>query len=411
MPKILVKTPLVNIEGDEMTRVIWSQILDQIILPRCDVHLETYDLSIQNRDNTDDEVTKEAGKAILKHGVGVKCATITADETRVQEYGLKKAWRSPNATIRHILNGTVFREPIICQNVPRLVPHWSLPIIIARHAFGDIYQAKEMPIHTKGTLSLRFTPDDGSDIQEKDVFHFNPDTHAHPDDQAALVGFYTVKSSIQDFAQACFLYGLSQKVPVFLSTKNTILKTHDGLFKDVFEDVYNQSFKTQFEKLNITYQHRLIDDLVAYALRGEGGFLWAAKNYDGDVQSDMVAQGFGSLGLMTSVLMNADGSAIETEAAHGTVTRHFRQHQKGFATSTNPIASLFAWSRALTYRGQKDNTPEVVNFATKIEKACISAVESGAMTKDLALLIDENQTWLTTEEFLKAIANHLDAAL
>lgn len=407
MSKISVKNPLVNIEGDEMTKIIWDLIISELIEPYCDIKLETYDLSIQNRDLTNDEVTSDAGRAIRKFGVGVKCATITADEARVEEFGLKKAWKSPNATIRRILNGTVFREPIICKNIPKLVRNWTLPVVVARHAFGDIYQAKEMLMDKPGHLSLHFTPDDGSETIEKEVFHFIPEDVHHSHDEAVFLGMYNVRSSIEDFAEACFRYGIMRKMPVLLSTKNTILKTHDGLFKNVFQEIYDKKFREDYEKRGLFYQHRLIDDLVAYALRSEGGFVWAAKNYDGDVQSDMVAQGFGSLGLMTSVLMTSDGSAVETEAAHGTVTRHFRQYQQGQETSTNPIASIFAWSQALAYRGRMDSTPNVIKFADRLEEACIETVESGYMTKDLALLIGENQKWLTTKQLLTAINRRL----
>ena len=400
MAKIKVKTPLVEIDGDEMTRIIWDLIKQKLILPFLDIDLKYFDLGIQHRDATDDQVTVQSAEAIKKYGVGVKCATITPDEARVKEFNLKKMWKSPNGTIRNILEGTVFREPIICANVPRLVPGWNKPIIIGRHAFGDQYKATDFKVPGKGTLTIKFTPADGGAPIEHEVFKF-------PEAGVAL-GMYNVDSSIRGFARTCFNYALSKRMPMYLSTKNTILKAYDGRFKDIFQEVYDAEFKSPFSELGLTYEHRLIDDMVAYALKSEGGVVWACKNYDGDVQSDIVAQGFGSLGLMTSVLMTEDGKTIETEAAHGTVTRHYRMHQQGKETSTNPIASIFAWTRGLVYRGRFDNTPEVVAFAEKLERVCIETVEKGVMTKDLAVCIHGNAVasshYVTTQGFIDAVA-------
>ncbi|HEX6142981.1 MAG TPA: NADP-dependent isocitrate dehydrogenase [Geminicoccaceae bacterium] len=403
MAKIKVRNPIVEIDGDEMTRVIWQMIKDKLIFPYLDLETLYFDLGIEKRDQTDDQITIDAANAIKEHSVGVKCATITPDETRVKEFGLKKMWRSPNGTIRNILGGTVFREPIICRNVPRLVPGWTEPIIIGRHAFGDQYRATDFKVPGKGTLKMVFQPEDGSAPQEYDIFKF-------PGAGVAL-GMYNLDESIRDFARASLNYGLMRNCPVYLSTKNTILKVYDGRFKDIFEEVYEAEFKTEFEKKKLTYEHRLIDDMVAAALKWSGNFVWACKNYDGDVQSDTVAQGFGSLGLMTSVLMTADGRTIEAEAAHGTVTRHFRQWQQGKQTSTNPIASIFAWTRALGFRGKLDQTPEVEEFARTLERVCVETVEAGEMTKDLALLIGPEQPWLTTEQFLDALEARLKSAV
>jgi isocitrate dehydrogenase len=401
--KIKVEGTVVELDGDEMTRIIWQFIKDQLILPYLDVNLEYYDLGIEKRDETDDQITIDAANAIKKHGVGVKCATITPDEARVEEFGLKKMWRSPNGTIRNILGGVIFREPIIMQNVPRLVPGWTKPIIVGRHAFGDQYRATDFRFPSAGRLTVTFTPDDGSQPIEHEVF------------QAPSAGIslsmYNLDDSIRDFAKASLNYGLDRKYPVYLSTKNTILKAYDGRFKDIFEEVFQAEFKEKFDAAGITYEHRLIDDMVAASLKWEGGYVWACKNYDGDVQSDTVAQGFGSLGLMTSVLATPDGRTVEAEAAHGTVTRHFRQHQQGKETSTNPIASIFAWTRGLAHRGKLDNTPEVTRFAETLEKVCIDTVESGQMTKDLALLISKDSPWLTTQDFLAAIDTNLQKAM
>jgi isocitrate dehydrogenase len=402
MAKIKVAKPIVEIDGDEMTRIIWQMIKDQLIFPHLDLETLYYDLSIEKRDATDDRITVEAAEAIKQHNVGVKCATITPDEGRVAEFGLKQMWRSPNGTIRNILGGTVFREPIICKNVPRLVPGWTRPIVIGRHAFGDQYRATDFKVPGPGTLTMTFTPDDGSAPQQYDIFRF-------PDSGVAL-GMYNLDSSIRDFARACMNYALMRNYPLYLSTKNTILKTYDGRFKDLFQEVFDADFADKFAKKGLTYEHRLIDDMVAAAMKWNGDFVWACKNYDGDVQSDTVAQGFGSLGLMTSVLMTPDGKTIEAEAAHGTVTHHFRQHQEGKATSTNPIASIFAWTRALTYRARIDGTPEVEAFAATLERVCIETVESGRMTKDLALLIGPDQPWLTTQQYLAAVADELTRA-
>ncbi|HLG88301.1 MAG TPA: NADP-dependent isocitrate dehydrogenase [Alphaproteobacteria bacterium] len=403
MSKIKVLKPVVELDGDEMTRVIWKLIKDKLILPYLDIDLHYYDLGIEERDRTDDKVTVDSANAILKHGVGVKCATITPDEARVKEFSLKKMWKSPNGTIRNILGGTVFREPIICRNVPRYVPGWTRPIVIGRHAFGDQYRATDFLIPGKGKLMVTFQPDDGGAPIEHEVFHFQG--------SGIAMGMYNVDESIKGFAQACLNYGLQRKYPVYLSTKNTILKAYDGRFKDIFQDVFDKEFKEKYAAANLTYEHRLIDDMVAASLKWEGGFLWACKNYDGDVQSDSVAQGFGSLGLMTSVLLTPDGKTVEAEAAHGTVTRHYRLWQQGKDTSTNPIASIFAWTQGLRYRGQFDNTPEVVRFSDTLEKVCVSTVEAGSMTKDLSILIGPDQAWLTTEQFLDTLAQRLASAL
>jgi isocitrate dehydrogenase len=403
MAKIKVANPIVEIDGDEMTRIIWQMIKDKLILPYLDVELLYYDLGIEHRDATDDQVTIDAAEAIKKHNVGVKCATITPDEQRVEEFKLKRMWRSPNGTIRNILGGTVFREPIICKNVPRLVPGWTQPIVIGRHAFGDQYRATDFKVPGKGKLTMRFEPEDGSAPMEFEIFQF-------PGSGVAM-GMYNLDDSIRDFARACMNYGLMRGWPVYLSTKNTILKAYDGRFKDLFEEVFEAEFKAKFAAAKISYEHRLIDDMVACAMKWNGAFVWACKNYDGDVQSDTVAQGFGSLGLMTSVLMTPDGKTVEAEAAHGTVTRHYREHQKGKATSTNPIASIFAWTRGLSYRGKLDGTPEVEQFAATLEKVCIDTVEGGQMTKDLALLIGADQPWLTTEQFLDALDQGLTAKM
>ncbi|MEU5868304.1 NADP-dependent isocitrate dehydrogenase [Nonomuraea sp. NPDC047529] len=399
MPKIKVEGPVVELDGDEMTRIIWQFIKDQLILPYLDVDLKYYDLGIEHRDSTDDQVTIDAANAIKKYGVGVKCATITPDEARVEEFGLKKMWKSPNGTIRNILGGVIFREPIIMSNVPRLVPGWTKPIVVGRHAFGDQYRATDLKIPGEGTLTLTYTPKDGSEPIEIDVYDF-------PGSGVAMA-MYNLDESIRDFARASMRYGLARNYPVYLSTKNTILKAYDGRFKDIFAEVFETEFKADFEKAGLTYEHRLIDDMVAAALKWEGGYVWAAKNYDGDVQSDTVAQGFGSLGLMTSVLMTPDGQTVEAEAAHGTVTRHFREHEKGNPTSTNPIASIFAWTRGLAHRGKLDNTPAVTDFANKLEQVCIETVESGQMTKDLALLVGGDAKWLTTQDFLAALDENL----
>jgi isocitrate dehydrogenase len=403
MTKIKVKNPVVELDGDEMTRIIWKEIKEKLILPFLDIDLKYYDLGIESRDKTDDKVTVESAEAIKKYGVGVKCATITPDEARVKEFGLKKMWKSPNGTIRNILDGTVFREPVICKNVPRLVPGWTSPIVIGRHAFGDQYRATDFLVPGAGKLAMVFTPADGGAPVSYDIFNF-------PSSGVAL-GMYNLDESIRGFARACFNYGLLRNFPVYLSTKNTILKAYDGRFKDLFEDVFEKEFKAQFDAKKLTYEHRLIDDMVASALKWSGNFVWACKNYDGDVQSDTVAQGFGSLGLMTSVLMSPDGKTIESEAAHGTVTRHYREHQKGKETSTNPIASIFAWTRGLAYRGKFDNTPDVVAFAETLERVCIETVEAGQMTKDLALLIGPQQKWLNTNDFLAALDSNLRTKL
>ena len=403
MNKIKVEGTVVELDGDEMTRIIWQFIKDSLILPYLDINLEYYDLGIEYRDKTDDQVTIDSAHAIQKHGVGVKCATITPDEARVKEFNLKKMWKSPNGTIRNILGGVIFREPIIIKNVPRLIPHWNKPIVIGRHAFGDQYRATDFKVPGAGKLTMTFTPQDGSKPMEFNVFDF-------PSSGVAMA-MYNLDDSIRDFARASFNYGLIRKYPVFLSTKNTILKAYDGRFKDIFAEVFEKEFKAEFDKNNLEYDHRLIDDMVATSLRWEGGYIWACKNYDGDVQSDTVAQGYGSLGLMTSVLMTPDGKTVEAEAAHGTVTRHYRDHQVGKATSTNPIASIFAWTQGLVHRAKLDNTPKVAEFAKTLERVCIATVESGKMTKDLALLIGKDAPWLNTQEFLAAIDENLRKAM
>ncbi len=403
MSKISVKNPIVEIDGDEMTRIIWQWIRERLIQPYLDIDLLYYDLSVEKRDETDDQITIDAANAIKEHGVGVKCATITPDEQRVEEFDLKKMWRSPNGTIRNILGGTVFREPIIMQNVPRLVPGWTQPIIIGRHAFGDQYRATDFKVPGAGKLTMKFEPSDGGEAIEREIYDFA--------EAGVAMGMYNVDASIKDFARACMNYGLARKYPVYLSTKNTILKAYDGRFKDLFMEVFETEFKDKFKDAGISYEHRLIDDMVACAMKWAGGFVWACKNYDGDVQSDTVAQGFGSLGLMTSVLMTPDGKTVESEAAHGTVTRHYRQHQDGKETSTNPIASIFAWTRGLKYRGKMDGTPEVTAFAEAVEQTCIETVETGFMTKDLALLIGPNQSWMTTGQFFDKIDSNLQAKL
>ncbi|MEW4466534.1 NADP-dependent isocitrate dehydrogenase [Parasphingorhabdus sp. JC815] len=402
MSKIKVKNPVVELDGDEMTRIIWQWIRERLIEPYLDIDLHYYDLAIQVRDDTNDKITVDAANAIKKHGVGVKCATITPDEARVEEFGLKRMWKSPNGTIRNILGGVVFREPIVIDNVPRLVPGWTDPIVVGRHAFGDQYRATDFKVPGPGKLRLVFDGDDGTKIDEE-VFQF-------PSPGVAMA-MYNLDDSIRDFARASMNYGLNRNWPVYLSTKNTIMKAYDGRFKDLFEEVFETEFKTKFDKAGITYEHRLIDDMVAAAMKWSGKFVWACKNYDGDVQSDTVAQGFGSLGLMTSVLMTPTGKTVEAEAAHGTVTRHYRQHQKGKATSTNPIASIFAWTRGLIYRGEFDETPEVTRFAETLEKVCIQTVENGDMTKDLAILIGPDQSWMTTEQFFEAVRSNLETEM
>ena len=399
MAKIKVHNPVVELDGDEMTRIIWSFIRDRLIVPYLDIELERYDLSIESRDATEDAITVQAAEAIKRHGVGVKCATITPDEARVAEFGLKEMYRSPNGTIRNILGGVIFREPIVISNIPRLVPGWRKPIVIGRHAFADQYRATDLVVPGEGKLTLTFAPSDGSQPIELDVYDF-------PGPGIAMA-MYNLDSSIRDFARASLRYGLDHKLPVYLSTKNTILKRYDGRFKDLFAEIYENEFRADFEAAGISYEHRLIDDMVAAALKWEGGYVWACKNYDGDVQSDTVAQGFGSLGLMTSVLMTADGKTVEAEAAHGTVTRHYRLHQQGKPTSTNPIASIFAWTRGLSARGRMDGTPDVSAFAETLERMCVQTVESGLMTKDLALLVGPDQPWQTTEEFLASVADNL----
>ena len=403
MSKIKVQGTVVELDGDEMTRIIWDFIKKQLILPYLDINLEYYDLGIEYRDATNDQVTIDCANAIKKHGVGVKCATITPDEARVKEFNLKQMWKSPNGTIRNILGGVIFREPIIIKNVPRLIPHWSKPIVIGRHAFGDQYRATDFKVPGAGKLTVTFTPADGSKPMEFNVFDF-------PGSGVAMT-MYNLDESIRDFARASFNYGLVRKYPVYLSTKNTILKAYDGRFKDIFAEIFEKEFKDEFKKHGLEYDHRLIDDMVATSLRWEGGYIWACKNYDGDVQSDTVAQGYGSLGLMTSVLMTPDGKTVEAEAAHGTVTRHYRDHQAGKATSTNPIASIFAWTQGLQHRAKLDNSPEVANFAATLERVCIETVESGKMTKDLALLISNDAPWLNTQEFLAAIDENLKQAM
>ncbi len=402
MAKIKVNNPVVELDGDEMTRIIWEWIRERLILPYLDVELLYFDLSVQKRDETDDKITVEAANAITQHGVGVKCATITPDEDRVEEFGLKKMWKSPNGTIRNILGGVVFREPIVIGNVPRLIPGWTDPIVVGRHAFGDQYKATDFKVPGAGKLTIKWTGEDGQEI-EHEVFQF-------PGAGVAM-GMYNLDESIREFARACLTYGLDRGWPVYLSTKNTILKAYDGRFKDIFEETFASEFKTKFTEAGIEYQHRLIDDMVASALKWSGKFVWACKNYDGDVQSDLVAQGFGSLGLMTSILMTPDGKTVEAEAAHGTVTRHYRMHQQGKATSTNPIASIFAWTGGLKYRGKFDGTPDVVRFAETLERVCVETVEQGQMTKDLAILVGPDQPWMTTEQFFEAIRANLEAAM
>jgi isocitrate dehydrogenase len=401
MPKIKVANPVVELDGDEMTRIIWQLIKDKLIHPYLDVDLLYYDLSVEKRDETDDQITVDAAHAILKHGVGVKCATITPDEGRVQEFGLKKMWRSPNGTIRNILGGVIFREPIICKNVPRLVPGWTKPIIIGRHAFGDQYRATDFLFPGKGKLSIKFVGEDGKVI-EHEVFQ--------APGSGVTMAMYNLDDSIRDFARASLNYALARGYPLYLSTKNTILKAYDGRFKDIFQEIYEQEFKAEYERKKLTYEHRLIDDMVAAALKWSGGYVWACKNYDGDVQSDTVAQGFGSLGLMTSVLMTPDGKVVEAEAAHGTVTRHYREHQKGKETSTNSIASIFAWTRGLAHRAKLDNNAALAKFATTLEEVCVSTVEAGHMTKDLALLVGADQPWLSTAGFLDKVSDNLKKA-
>ena len=403
MSKIKVKNPVVELDGDEMTRIIWSFIKDKLILPYLDIDLKYYDLGMESRDNTDDQITIDCAKAIQKYNVGVKCATITPDEDRVEEFNLKKMWKSPNGTIRNILGGTIFREPIICKNVPRLVPHWTDPIVIGRHAFGDQYRATDFKVPGKGKLTIKWESEDGKNNIEHEVFNF-------PSSGIAL-SMYNLDESIRDFARASMNYGLQRKWPVYMSTKNTILKAYDGRFRDIFQEVFDKEFKSEFEKNGLSYEHRLIDDMVACALKWSGKFVWACKNYDGDVQCDTVAQGYGSLGLMTSVLMTPDGKTVESEAAHGTVTRHYRQHQQGKETSTNPIASIFAWTRGLVHRGKLDGNDELIKFANSLEEVCINTVESGQMTKDLALLVGKDTKFLTTNQFLEAIDGNLKSKL
>jgi len=395
MAKIKVKNPIVELDGDEMTRIIWAFIKDKLIKPYLDIELKYFDLGIESRDKTNDQITIDCAKAIQKYGVGIKCATITPDEARVKEFKLKKMWRSPNGTIRNILGGTVFREPIICKNVPKLVPGWTKPIIIGRHAFGDQYRATDFVVPGKGKLEVKWTSEDGKDKKEFEIFNFTG--------PGVSLSMYNLDNSIKDFARACMNYGLQRKYPVYMSTKNTILKSYDGRFKDLFQEIYDKEFKNKFEKTSIAYEHRLIDDMVACAMKWSGGYVWACKNYDGDVQSDTVAQGFGSLGLMTSVLLTPDGKTVESEAAHGTVTRHYRMHQAGKETSTNPIASIFAWTRGLAHRGKLDSNNELTKFAKTLEKVCIETVESGSMTKDLATLVGKSAKYLTTNQFLEAI--------
>ena len=403
MAKIKVKNPVVELDGDEMTRIIWSFIKEKLIKPYLEINLKYYDLGMESRDKTDDQITIDAAKAIQQHGVGVKCATITPDEARVEEFKLKKMWRSPNGTIRNILGGTVFREPIICKNVPKLVPGWTRPIVIGRHAFGDQYRATDFLIPGEGKMEIKWISKDGKDKKEFEVFNFTG--------PGIALSMYNLDDSIINFARACMNYGLERKWPVYLSTKNTILKAYDGRFKDLFQQVFEKEFKEKFNSASITYEHRLIDDMVACAMKWNGGYVWACKNYDGDVQSDTVAQGFGSLGLMTSVLMTPDGKTVESEAAHGTVTRHYRMHQQGKETSTNPIASIFAWTRGLAHRGKLDNNNELINFASTLEKVCVETVENGLMTKDLAILIDKSAKYLTTNQFLGAIDINLKKKL
>jgi len=401
--KITVKNPIVELDGDEMTRIIWDFIKKKLILPYLDLGIEYYDLGMKSRDNTDDQITKDSANAIKKIGVGIKCATITPDEARVEEFKLKKMWRSPNGTIRNIIGGTVFREPIICKNIPKLVPSWIDPVVIGRHAFGDQYRATDFKVPGKGKMEVKWTSEDGKDEIKYEVFNFTG--------PGIALSMYNLDKSIEDFARSCFSYGLIKNWPVYLSTKNTILKKYDGRFKDIFEDVFNKEFRTKFEKSKITYEHRLIDDMVACAMKWSGKYIWACKNYDGDVQSDTMAQGYGSLGLMTSTLLTPDGKIMEAEAAHGTVTRHFRMHQQGKETSTNPIASIFAWTRGLAHRGKLDDNDELIKFASTIEKVCIDSVENGSMTKDLAILVGPSSKYLTTNQFLDVIDNNLKKKL
>ncbi|MDC1365741.1 NADP-dependent isocitrate dehydrogenase [Pelagibacteraceae bacterium] len=403
MAKIKVKNPVVELDGDEMTRVIWEFIKSKLILPYLDLDIKYYDLGMKSRDDTDDVITIDSAKAIKEHNVGIKCATITPDEARVEEFKLKKMWRSPNGTIRNILGGTVFREPIICKNIPKLVPTWTDPLIIGRHAFGDQYRATDFKVPGKGKMEVKWTAEDGSNEIKYEVFNF-------PGPGIAL-SMYNLDKSIEDFARSCFNYGIIKKWPVYLSTKNTILKIYDGRFKDIFQDIFNKEFKSDFDKLNITYEHRLIDDMVACAMKWSGKYIWACKNYDGDVQSDTVAQGYGSLGLMTSVLLAPDGKTMEAEAAHGTVTRHYRMHQEGKETSTNPIASIFAWTRGLAHRGKLDGNEDLIKFSTTLEKVCIDCVENGSMTKDLAILIGPSSNYLTTNQFLDELDGQLKKKL
>ena len=403
MAKIKVKNPVVELDGDEMTRIIWSFIKEKLIKPYLDINLKYFDLGMESRDKSNDQITVDAANAIKQYGVGIKCATITPDEARVEEFKLKKMWRSPNGTIRNILGGTVFREPIICKNVPKLVPGWTKPIVIGRHAFGDQYRATDFLIPGEGKMEVKWTSKDGKDKKEFEVFNFTG--------PGIALSMYNLDDSIKNFARACMNYGLERKWPVYLSTKNTILKAYDGRFKDLFQEIYEKEFIEKFKLASITYEHRLIDDMVACAMKWNGGYVWACKNYDGDVQSDTVAQGFGSLGLMTSVLMTPDGKTVESEAAHGTVTRHFRMHQQGEETSTNPIASIFAWTRGLAHRGKLDNNNELIKFATSLEKVCIETVESGSMTKDLAILVDKSAKYLTTNQFLEVIDSNLKKKL
>ena len=403
MSKIKVENPVVEIDGDEMTRIIWQMIREKMILPYLDIDLKYYDLSIENRDATDDQVTIDCANAIKKYGVGVKCATITPDEARVKEFSLKKMWKSPNGTIRNILNGTVFREPIICKNVPKYIPGWTQPIVIGRHAFGDQYKATDFKVPGPGKLTMTYVPADGGEKIEHEVFDFNG--------PGIAMGMYNLDESIEGFARSCFAYALQRKWPLYMSTKNTILKAYDGKFIEIFARVYETEYKAEFEKNKMWYEHRLIDDMVAFSVKSNGGFVWACKNYDGDVQSDVVAQGFGSLGLMTSVLLSPDGKCVEAEAAHGTVTRHYREHQKGNPTSTNPIASIFAWTQGLKYRGKFDNNQKLIDFATTLEQVCVATVEQGYMTKDLALLVGEKQPYLTTTEFMDKVVDNLESSM
>ena len=403
MSKIKVKNPVVELDGDEMTRIIWEFIKNKLILPYLDLGIEYYDLGMKSRDNTDDQITIDSANAIKKIGVGIKCATITPDEARVEEFDLKKMWRSPNGTIRNIIGGTVFREPIICKNIPKLVPSWTDPVIIGRHAFGDQYRATDFKVPGKGKMEVKWTSEDGKDEIKYEVFNFTG--------PGVALSMYNLDKSIEDFARSCFSYGLIKKWPVYMSTKNTILKQYDGRFKDIFQEIFNKEYKSEFEKNNLTYEHRLIDDMVACAMKWSGKYIWACKNYDGDVQSDTMAQGYGSLGLMTSTLLTPDGKVMEAEAAHGTVTRHYRMHQQGKETSTNPIASIFAWTRGLAHRGKLDGNEELIKFAQILEKVCIECVESGSMTKDLAILVGPNSKFLTTNQFLDEIDGNLKKKL